>query len=129
MLRNISVACCPGVPNICKLPVCGMHQTGGEWAAQWRLGLLLRWPKQLEECAKRKLRKFKYEVLHSDGIALSLTADWELIGWEKDLRILVDKELYVNQQCALAGMKAKLHCYKHNQQVKARGYSPLFSTC
>lgn len=87
--------------------------------------LLLTWPKQLEECAKRRPVKFKCEVLHLGQNSPYVTADWELTDWEKDLGVLVDKTLYRSQQCFLAVMKAKLHCHKHNQQVKTRDNSPL----
>ncbi|TRZ17435.1 hypothetical protein HGM15179_009689 [Zosterops borbonicus] len=61
----------------------------------------------------------------------SLSSEWtESSPKDKDLDVLVDTELNMTQQCALAAQKSNLHQEKPGQQVKGGDSFPLLqSSC
>ncbi|GAB0176560.1 hypothetical protein GRJ2_000121200 [Grus japonensis] len=85
-----------------------------------------------------KFNKAKGKVLHvgrrNPKHNYRLSEEWiESSPEEKDLGVLIDEKLNMNQQCALAAQKANrnpgLHQKKRDQQVEGGDSAPLLGSC
>lgn len=64
---------------------------------------------RLEESANKNLTKFnkdKFKVLYLGNTLQDSSTGWALLGWGRDLDVLVDNNLKMSEGCATAAKKA-----------------------